>query len=127
MKTIYNLTIAILIALLFLSACDKSKGNKNKTINTANSVNTASNINKIAVATPTVDPHLNVLNFAKLTNGMKYSEVVKILGSEGENIGESDLPDLKTVMYQWKNDSGAFVKIVFQNDKLVDKVHTGLR
>lgn len=70
---------------------------------------------------------INLENFIKLEKGMKYADVVKLLGSEGENIGETDIPGAKSVMYKWSGASNSFIKIFFQNDKLIEKVHTGLK
>jgi hypothetical protein len=58
---------------------------------------------------------------------MKYADVVKILGSEGEIVTDSGLSGGKTVMYKWTDASGSFVKVIFQDGKLLDKVQTGLR
>lgn len=69
-------------------------------------------------------------NFEKIKTGMKYEEVVKILGKEGELISENELAGYKTSMYQWEGDEGDFganMNAMFQNGKLVSKSQFGLK
>ena len=126
----FNLVALTLLGVTFFSACPKSTNNNKTNSNTATNVAIVKNTADIPTAgTPLAlesDANLNLTNFAKLVPGIKYSDAVKILGSKGESIGENDIPGTKTVIYQWKNPSGAFIKVVFQNDKLIDKVQTGL-
>jgi hypothetical protein len=41
---------------------------------------------------------------------MKYTDVVEILGSEGEVINEGNIPGGKTVIYKWNGASGTLFK-----------------
>ncbi len=134
MKNKINLITIAFTCLIFFTGCDKpanvnSSGNVNKISSNANTAvvtNTANNMPSATVA-PQSDSKLNAANFNKLETGMKYADVVKILGSEGEIVGDSGLSGGKTVMYKWTGSGGSFVKVIFQDGKLLDKVQTGLR
>ncbi|HMU33877.1 MAG TPA: DUF3862 domain-containing protein [Pyrinomonadaceae bacterium] len=68
-------------------------------------------------------------NYSKLKTGMKYAEVVKILGEEGEELSSNEIGGTKTVMYKWDGAAGwgANMNAMFQNDKLVSKSQFGLK
>jgi hypothetical protein len=69
-------------------------------------------------------------NFKRLKNGMKYPEVVAILGKEGEELSSSDVGGTSTVMYRWDGDEGGFganMNAMFQNGKMVSKAQFGLK
>ncbi len=156
MKNKFNLITLTLIGLIFFTGCNNSTNNSannlvannltnnnvtnnnlansNKAVNASNvaivtnSANIKNSSNKPAApAGPEVASGLNVANFNKLETGMKYADVVRIFGSEGKIISDGDFGGVRTVMYQWSGAGGSFAKVVFQNDKLYDKAHTGLR
>ena len=156
MKNKFNLVALTITGFIFFTGCSNSVNNSVTNNVTANSVaanvttNNLANSNKavnasnvaivanssniknssnttVAPAGPEVDSGLNVANFNKLETGMKYADVVKILGSEGKIISDGGSGSSRTVMYQWSGASGSFAKVVFVNDKLYDKAHTGLR
>jgi hypothetical protein len=58
---------------------------------------------------------------------MSYKEVVKILGTDGEIISESDIGGTKTVMYQWQSSGFGNMNAMFQNGKLISKSQFGLK
>jgi hypothetical protein len=93
--------------------------------NTANIKNSSNST--AAPAGPEVNSGLNVQNFNKLEKGMKYADVAKIFGSEGKIISDGEFGGVRTVMYEWRGSGISFAKVVFQNDKLYDKAHTGLK
>lgn len=127
MKNKFNLIIMAFISFIFFTGCNKSS-NSNEAVNGSNVVITANRATPpSATFGPQIDSNLNVVKFNKLETGMKYADVVKMLGSEGEVISDSDMSGVKTTIYKWSGASGAFVKAIFQNGKLIDKVHTGLR
>jgi hypothetical protein len=134
MKRNLNLITMAFISLTFIVACNNSGGNSNTSGNSNKTV-TNSNVavvaNRANVTTETIGPptdtKLNVANFIKLETGMKYADVVKILGSEGELIDKSESEVNRTKMYKWSGENGAFLKVFFLNDKLYDKAHTGLK
>ncbi len=134
MKNELNLIIIALVVSAFSAGCNNS-GNNNKTLNKSNvavvkNANSAAATNRVstpaATAAPQADSKLNVANFEKMEKGMKYADVVKLLGSEGEVISDGEMSGIRTVMYKWSGANGAFLKAIFQNGKLIDKVHTGL-
>ena len=139
-KNQYLLIVALIVPILIGACGTADNSNKsanisgNKTVvnaNTSIAVNSATAANSTSSAVepagPEVNSNLSVANFNKLEKGMNYAEVAKILGSEGKIISNGEFGGVKTTMYEWKGDSGAFAKVVFQNDKLYDKAHTGLR
>ena len=147
MKNKFNLAALSLLVLIFFTGCNNSVTNttaNNVTGNNLVNSNRAVNASNVAVVTntanfknsastpaaaagPEVETGLNVANFNKLEKGMKYADAVKIFGSEGKIISDGEFGGVRTVMYQWSGAGGSFAKVVFQDDKLYDKVHTGLR
>jgi hypothetical protein len=110
-----------------LASANKAANVSNVAIaaNTAN-IKNSSNTNAVA-AGPEVNSGISAANFDKLEKGMKYAEAAKIFGSEGKIISDGQFGGVRTVMYEWKGAGGSFAKVVFQDDKLYDKAHTGLR
>lgn len=63
-----------------------------------------------------------------LSDGMTYSEAVRVLGCEGEEMSSSSLGNIKTVMLMWEGRGlGANMNAMFQNDRLVTKAQFGLK
>ena len=75
-------------------------------------------------------------NYDKVTNGISYSQVQKILGSgkdDSSHAGTSiSAPGIgatsksNDVIYVWEDDNGGKIVIIFQDDKVVQKTKTGL-
>lgn len=75
-------------------------------------------------------------NYDKVTNGMSYSQVKKILGAgkddtshAGTSIsapGISQTSKSNDVIYVWEDEFGGKIVIVFQDDKVVQKSKTGM-
>ncbi len=128
MEKYFKLTIIPLVGLAFFSGCNDSGNVVNKAADNSNAaiVTNRANTASSAPVGPKTDSKVNVANFAKLDKKMNYTDVVKLLGAEGKVVSENEFPGVKTVIYQWNNDTGGFLKAVFQNGKLVDKVQTGL-
>jgi hypothetical protein len=78
------------------------------------------------------DPGVNYENYQRLKIGMKYAEVVEILGKEGEELGRKTVPKGMVghntlIVYKWaaeKKDS--YVAAEFENGKLREKRQKGL-
>lgn len=67
-------------------------------------------------------------NFNKLQIGMKYAEVARILGSAGALKGEFKTQNGLMKMYRWNSKNEEWnITARFDNDKLVDKVQSGLK
>lgn len=127
MKSNFNLITLAFISFIFVHGCDNAVNN-NKANKNTNSAVVTSSVEPLAspVEIP-YDSKLNAANFVKLETGMKYAEVAKILGSKGEILSEGENAGAKIVMYKWSGAGGSFIKVVFQDGKLLDKVQTGLR
>jgi hypothetical protein len=67
--------------------------------------------------------------YKSLKAGMSYSQVVKIMGCEGEELSSSEMAGFKTVMVAWsgKGNLGANMNAMFQNDELINKAQFGLK
>lgn len=61
-----------------------------------------------------------------LQAGMSYLQVIRIIGFRGEDLGQSELAGISTVMYAWKNSNGSNMNAVFQDGALVSKAQFGL-
>ena len=70
---------------------------------------------------------ITAAKYAAIRPGMTYKQVVAILGSPGEEISSSDLAGYRTVMVDWKNNSGANMNAMFQNGRLINKAQMGLQ
>jgi len=123
MKNTINLTLVAVLFLTFGLAC---KDNAKQT-QVANQSSVQTTPTATAVATPEITAKVTAATFAQLKTGMKYADVVKILGSEGEVLSESELGGTKTVMYQWKGDGISNMNAMFQNNKLINKAQFGLK
>jgi hypothetical protein len=67
-------------------------------------------------------------NYNRVKTGMKYNEVVAILGKEGIEQSSNEIGGVTTVMYQWEGESfGANMNAMFQNGKLISKAQFGLK
>lgn len=65
--------------------------------------------------------------YDSIQNGMSYEEVKNIIGEDGENISESDVAGIKTVMYQWTaSDGWGNATVTFQDDKVINKAQFGV-
>lgn len=146
-KNLFN--FAIIAAILFVFVLGCSNGNKNSNTNSVNAVNNSENKESIDTTTekaktkpdksektsstpaPSETAGVTMENFSKLKTGMKYDEVVKILGKEGEVLSENEMGGYRTVMYKWDGEGdsswGANMNAMFQNGKLVSKSQFGLK
>lgn len=60
--------------------------------------------------------------------GISYSEVVGIIGRQGEELSRTSVPGLPTtVMYGWTNLDGSNMNAMFQGGSLIQKAQFGLR
>ena len=73
-------------------------------------------------------------NYDAINEGMSYAEVVRIIGSDGEEMASSKvegvpgvIPSISTKMYSWQNSGGSNMNAMFQNDKLITKAQFGLK
>ena len=69
-------------------------------------------------------------NYMQLKKGMRYAEVVKILGREGTNTGSGakhSQPGTKVAQYLWEGEGGGSMTVLFENNKLISKAQSGLK
>jgi hypothetical protein len=79
-----------------------------------------------SVKTPAEKP-VTLSEFTRVSTGMSYVEVEKIIGFLGTEQSRSELAGITTVMYSWKNDDGSNMNAMFQDGKLVTKAQFGLQ
>lgn len=74
--------------------------------------------------------YITKADFDKISNGMTYEEVKKIIGCDGELMSEvgSKGEQYYTVVYNWKGKDGISNAVFeFQDNKLIAKSQVGLR
>lgn len=113
----------LIILLAVVLGCDKDASDRTNAANRP--------AEKAAVSTPTPEPvkksGVTMENFNKIKTGMRYADVVEILGQEGEVISESEVAGINTIMYQWSGGMLSNMNAMFQNGKLVNKAQFGLK
>ena len=81
-----------------------------------------------SAAQPQNPPTMSKSEFTSIKIGMKYSEVVAIVGGEGELMSESESGRTRLTIYTWKGEgaSQASGTIVFNNGRVMSKSQYGL-
>lgn len=69
---------------------------------------------------------VTMAEFNRVTEGMTYEDVKRVIGAPGVLQSSSDMAGYKTVMYSWMNSNGSNMNAMFQNDKLINKAQFGL-
>ncbi|MFW5544102.1 MAG: DUF3862 domain-containing protein [Prevotella sp.] len=73
------------------------------------------------------DSYITKKEYDKIENGMSYSKVVEIIGSDGELIAESSVAGYTSKSYSWYGVDGiSNANIIFQNGKVASKAQAGL-
>ncbi len=70
---------------------------------------------------------LTLEKFNELKNGMKYEEVVKVLGSEGVETSNYSSGSFKTTTYKWEGENYARITATFRNGELTTKMQSNLK
>jgi hypothetical protein len=65
--------------------------------------------------------------YARVQDGMAYSDVRSIIGADGEELSRVTLAGTTTIVYTWKNRDGSNMVATFQDDRLVTKAQFGLQ
>ncbi|MEF3311764.1 DUF3862 domain-containing protein [Paenibacillus sp. GYB004] len=117
--------IAIVIGILIAAAaCGSKDGNQIKPAGVATAPSTEQKSESSKKSTITKE------QYDKINNGMKYKEVVQIVGGEGEIVSESGEKGSKMyamgVTYEGKGGSGS-ASFVFLGDELKSKSQYGLK
>ncbi len=124
--------IIVIIVIVVIAAvgggsskkADEGKENKESTKQTENS----SSDNSTNIDTSNSESTgINEEKYDSIQNGMSYEEVKNIIGEDGENISESEVAGIKTVMYQWSSSDGwGNATVTFQNDEVINKAQFGV-
>jgi GYF domain 2/Domain of Unknown Function with PDB structure (DUF3862) len=83
---------------------------------------------RVSLPTPAFAPPPVVTRqkYDQIHEGMTYQQVRNIIGSSGEELSESDIAGMTTVMYSWTNSNASIMNAMFQNDRLISKSQFGL-
>lgn len=75
------------------------------------------------------EERLNLEKFNEIKIGMTYEEVVGIIGEEGTVLSETEIANIRTVIYSWYGDgiTGANANVTFQNGEVISKAQIGLK
>jgi hypothetical protein len=65
--------------------------------------------------------------YNQIYDGMTYGDVVRIIGSRGEELSRSSTAGYTITMYAWSNKNGSNMTAMFENGKLTTKSQIGLR
>jgi len=76
--------------------------------------------------TRAISPGITKAKYDQISAGMSYDQVREVLGESGEEMSRSEIANISTVMYIWKNPGGSNMNAMFQNDSLVQKAQFGL-
>ena len=75
-------------------------------------------------------PTISMEEYKRIYNGMKYAEVVEVIGGTGKTLSSIDIgdPQYKTEVIQWEGEgfAGSNATIEFQGGKVVGKAQIGL-
>lgn len=134
MKNINSLNLVIVITIFLVIACTCPKADENKPTNSTATAPAKDSSSETTTGTPLRNETkpaetggVTMANFNKIKNGMRYEEVVKILGKEGEVLSETEAGGYKTVMYKWDGEGFSNLNAMFQNGKLISKAQFGLK
>ena len=78
--------------------------------------------------------HITLADYEKLEHDMKYEDVCKLLHGEGAIFSHTtedvipglDLNRMDSDVYEWKNDDGSALRVLFTHDTVNDKSQNGL-
>ncbi|MCW5959710.1 MAG: DUF3862 domain-containing protein [Pyrinomonadaceae bacterium] len=73
------------------------------------------------------DADITKAKYDQIKNDMSYEEVVKIIGSEGEQISNSKSGNYEYSSYAWKGPNYSRISASFRNGKLNSKSQSGLK
>lgn len=73
------------------------------------------------------DADISMDKYNQIKNGMSYEEIVKIIGSEGEQSSNSKIGDIEISSYRWKGPNYSNIFGTFRDNKLTSKSQNGLK
>lgn len=124
--------IAIIVIVIIAAVGGGSKTDEKKDLETTSTEekneNTSSGNDTISnTKDESTSTGINEEKYDSIQNGMSYEDVKNIIGEDGENISESEVAGIKTVMYQWSSyDGWGNATVTFQNDEVVNKAQFGV-
>lgn len=120
MKNLIGLFVLIAVVIGCSSSGRKEETNANNAqgSNTSTQPETTSN-GKTA--------SLTLEKYNQLQNGMKYEEVVRILGAEGTETSSYSAGKIKTATYKWEGEKYARITATFRNGELASKFQSNLK
>lgn len=117
-------TIGFVVLLAAILGC--SSFSKKDTANNAAPAPAKTESTKTDIPPPSASD-LTLEKFNQLSVGMKYDEVVKILGSAGTESSSSSSAGNTYKTYKWEGTSNARITAMFKNSQLTSKNQTSLR
>jgi hypothetical protein len=106
-------------SLLLLVACQSAADQKQPA--------TVAAVVTSAPITEAEKPSITLQAYNELKIGMPQKEVETVMGSPGKEISASQKGSTKTVFHEWTSEQRITVRLMFQNERLVDKSQHGLQ
>lgn len=123
MKKGIVLAMAAALALsLPLAGCGGTSASSGSAPSSGASTSAAQQDSASSVASGTIDAK----KFKQIKEGMTYKQVVKIIGSEGEQQSTSSYGGITASSYQWTSDDWGTAVVMFENKKVVSKAQYGV-
>ena len=116
--------IIIIIIALFIIGSIGGKKSDDSTTQESSSTSTSTE----STSSPAKEvTGLTEEKYDSIQTGMTYDEVVAIIGEDGENIFETEIGCVKTVIYKWEaSESWGNATITFSDGKVVNKAQFGV-
>lgn len=129
MKNLIGLIILVMIVAgcSFLKKKEEPKPTNPTVSNTATKTETTESKTETTTNDDKSTSGLTLEKFNQIQNGMKYEEVVKILGGNGTETSSFSSGSLKTVSYKWEGEKYARITATFRNGELTSKIQSGLK
>ncbi len=86
-----------------------------------------SELNIQKLTSPDNSPKFTLDMYNQITDGMTYSDVVNIVGNEGEKFSSSYVDGFTSEIFWWTNSDGSNFNVVFHNNSLIMKNQFGLK
>jgi hypothetical protein len=132
MKNSLNLVIVTFIFIALGCSCPKLSDLGKKTDDSSTKSGNSDSIANTATKTAKDNDRqkssaLNIADYNRVKNGMKLSEVLDILGSEGSEVSSSEAGKAKISTYKWEGKDYSYIICTFNNDKLMLKSQSGIK
>ena len=142
MKNSLNIVLIALLLVVMGCSCQKiqelaEQANKPEPAKPASTSGNSGNTSSTPKSTPasadedkpasTGGRELTMAKYDQIKKGMTYSEVVEILGGEGEELTSSAVGKYKVSSYTWSGENLEMIAIVFENDKVSSKTQANLK